>query len=72
MNKYMLKSYFSIAKMGYDNIVKPIGQMTFEVGKSACITAAESFNESFTKEAKQEIKESWNELKDNCGKLIKK
>ena len=71
MNKYMLKSYFSIAKMGYDNIVKPIGQMTFEVGKTACISAAEGFNESFTKEVKQEIKESWNEIKYNCKKLIK-
>ena len=71
MNKYMLKSYFSIAKMGYTNIVKPIGQMTFEVGKSACKAATESFNESFTKETKQEIKESWNEVKNNCNKLIK-
>ena len=71
MNKYMLKSYFSIAKMGYDNIVKPIGQMTFEVGKSAYKATIEGFNENFTKETKQEIKESWNEIKNNCNKLIK-
>ena len=71
MNKYMLKSYFSIAKMGYDNIVKPIEQMTFEVGKSAYTATIEGFNENFTKETKQEIKESWNEIKNNCNKLIK-
>lgn len=67
MNKYILKGYLDIAKMTYNSVIKPIGEMTLEVGKSAYESGKKEFKITFTEQDKKEIKESVNVIKTNIN-----